>query len=287
MIGLRMPVAPDVGLMQVPDGVALLVRDLVHEHTGIFFENGRLDLLLDKLRPLVRSRQQSFMEYYYVLKYEDRRTEWARVADALSVQETYFWREMPQIRALVDVIVPAWFQRNKGPLRIWSAACATGEEPYTIAIALEEAGWAGHPVEIWASDASEGALMRAARGVYRERSFRSLPIGLRGKYFTEVEEGWRIDPMLAARVKFRRANLVSSSEVRQLASIPVIFCRNVFIYFSPEAIRRTLSHFAEVMPGGSHLFVGISESLLKMTSDFDLREIGSAFVYERKAARGT
>lgn len=271
--------------ISVPAGVPALLRDLIHERIGIYFENDRFDTLLDKLSSRVRAHQcRSYLDYYYLLRYEPQgNAEWLRVMDAFSVQETYFWRELAQIRALVDVVVPAWFKRTGAPLRIWSAACATGEEPYSIAMALREAGWRDHPISIHASDASEAALDRARAATYRERSFRSLPPELRAKYFDPPgPEGSRLRRDLLTPVTFQRANLVLSSEIELLATAPVVFCRNVFIYFSADSIRRTVASFARAMPAGGHLFVGASESLLKLTADFELREINDAFVYERK-----
>ncbi len=272
------------GPLLVPEGLPALLRDLIHEHTGIYFDAGRLDIMLEKLGDLVRDRgYRSYMEYYYLLKYEDRqKIEWQKVIEALSVQETYFWREMAQINAVVRTLVPRWFAQGNTPLRIWSAACATGEEPYTVAIALEEAGWGNHPIEIVASDASETALEKAQRGVYRERAFRSLPAHLRKKYFTEAGNGFQLVPAIMSRVQFHRANILEKKEITLLASAPIVFCRNVFIYFSPETIRRALHLFADAMPPGSHLFVGTSESLLKLTDQFDLQEIQDAFVYVRR-----
>ncbi len=272
---------PSDAPLPAPDPVPTLLRDLVHERIGIYFENARLDTLLEKLEDRARAHGcKSFLDYYYILKYEEKGPdEWLRVMDAFSVQETYFWRELDQINALVNIVVPAWFEHNRGTLRIWSAACATGEEPYSIAIALKEAGFGDHPIEINASDASEAALSKARAGVYRERSFRSLPFHLREKYFTAGPNGFTLDPAIAARVNFHWANLVSTEKTRDLARSFVIFCRNVFIYFSPSAIKRTVEDFADSMPPDGHLFIGASESLLKLTTRFDLREIGGAFVY--------
>jgi chemotaxis protein methyltransferase CheR len=274
----------------VPEGTGTLVRDLVHENTGTWFDDDRINLLIEKLTPLAQERKsQTFLDYYYLLKYEgDSSGEWARVMDALSVQETYFWREMDQIDTLVKVLVPRWFEQQSRTLRIWSAACASGEEPFTIAMALQEAGWFDRaPIEIVASDASGTALDKARRGIFRERSFRSLPPHLRQKYFTSVPQGSCIAPNLLVRVRFHRANLVAPAEISNFASAPIIFCRNVFIYFSPEAIRRTVRTFAERMAPGGHLFVAASESLLKLTTDFELTEIGKAFGYVRKPAEGS
>ena len=151
-----------------PNCTETILRDLVQERTGMLFDNEKGHLLLDKLTPLVIERGfQSFLDYYYLLKYDDRADdEWRRVLDAVAVQETYFWREMDQIRSLVDILVPQWVERHRGePLRIWSAACATGEEPLTIAMALSEAGWFKKiPIEIQATDGSEAALRKAKCG---------------------------------------------------------------------------------------------------------------------------
>jgi chemotaxis protein methyltransferase CheR len=267
--------------LRVPDGIARLLRDLIHERTGLFFEDSRMDMLLEKLEPIARSRGfESFLQYYYALKDTDH-AEWDRAWEALSVQETYFWREMSQINALVENIVPDWFRRNSLPFRIWSAACATGEEPYTIAIALNEAGLGMRPIEIIGSDASIVAIEAARRSIFREKSFRALPAELRQKYFEAVPGGWSLADRIKQRVTFKRANLFEPADVAGLARVQAIFCRNAFIYFSRHAIRQTVAMMAAKMPPGGHLFVGASESLLRLTTDFELKEIGSALVYVR------
>jgi chemotaxis protein methyltransferase CheR len=267
--------------LRVPDGIRGLLRDLIHERTGIFFEDSRTDLLLEKFEPLARDRGcASFLDYYYALK-DDNRSEWDRAWDALSVQETYFWREFTQINALVDKIIPEWFQKTSLPFRIWSAACATGEEPYTIAMALAEKGLEEHPIEVFASDASPAALEKAQRGVYREKSFRTLTPALRQKYFEPVAGGWKLSSRIMNRVTFSRVNLLELGEVGPAARVQAIFCRNVFIYFSRHSIRQTVAMMAAKMPPGAHLFVGASESLLRLTTDYELREIEDALVYVR------
>jgi chemotaxis protein methyltransferase CheR len=269
--------------LPAPPGTAGLLSALIHETTGIHFDSDRYDLLLEKLEPLVLARGcSSYLEYYYLLKYwENGDADWMRVADALSVQETYFWREIGQVQALVKEIVPAWFARTSLPLRIWCAACATGEEPYSIVMALEEAGLGHHSVEIYGSDASASALEKARNGLFRDKSFRSLPLGYRQKYFLPEAEGWRLKPKFMERVQFQRANLLAPEEINFLARSPVVFCRNVFIYFSRHAIRQTLATLAARMPSGGYLFVGAAESLLKLTLEFELREMEGAFVYVR------
>ncbi len=273
-----------------PRGTEGLIRDLVMERTGLLYDHGKTQLLLEKLSPLVIERGfQSFLDYYYLLKYDDTaEEEWLRVIDTISVQETFFWREMDQVNALVEVLVPEWTKSHKGmPLRIWSAACASGEEPLTIAMALNEAGWFKRvPIEIIGTDGSCMALQRAKEGIYRERAFRNLPDHLRDKYFQKAGHGWRINSELHSRVHWNRANLVNRSELAMFAHIPFIFCRNVFIYFSNDTIRRVVKSFADYSTKPTYLFVGISESLLKVTNDFELIDVGKAFVYELTRANG-
>lgn len=263
-----------------------ILRDLIHERLGSFYQNNKRELLEDKLSSLVIERGfDSFLDYYYLLKYDSAEAEgeWLQVMNALRVPETFFWREIDQIHALVNILVPSYFaSKPQEPLRIWSAACSSGEEPLTIAMALTEAGWLERvPIEIMASDISEPAVNKARQGVYRNYSLRNLSEELRAKYFQPEQDKWRIKPELVAQVKWHTANLISRTEIAPLASASVIFCRNVFIYFSEETIRKTVRMFFELMPTRAYLFVGASESLLKITTDFDLQEIGNAFVYAK------
>ena len=267
-------------------GAETLLRDLIHERVGLLFDDSKINLLADKLTPLVIERGfDSFLDYYYLLKYDtDSTIEWHNVVNALTVQETYFWREMDQIHGLAEEVIPALLAKHPNwPIRIWSAACATGEEPLTIAMRLNESGWFERAnIEIYASDASSAALERAQKGSYRDRAFRALPADLKEKYFTPNGREWHIAPALRERIKWTQANILEADETALLASVSVIFCRNVFIYFSPGAVRRVVDSFAERMIAPAFLFVGAAESLLKVTDDFELEEIGNAFVYVKR-----
>src|SRR5215203_2943529 len=160
-----LPMGSHIDRLGLSDAAIPLLRDLVQERSGVFYETARCDVLAERLAPLVIERGfESFLDYYYLLKYDESSTaEWLRVMDALAVPETYFWREIDQIRALVDVVVPALVNTLQGtPLRIWSVPCASGEEPLTIAMMLDQAGWfARAPIEIHASDASPAQIERA------------------------------------------------------------------------------------------------------------------------------
>lgn len=285
----RMTLEPMVSRSQnlvLPEGTSTLIRKLINERTGMFFDNGKSDLLTDKLSPLVIERGfSSYLDYYYLLKYDaSANVEWQNVLNALSVQETYFWREIDQVRVMVQTLLPQWLATNKNStLRIWSAACATGEEPLTIAMVLNEAGWFDRvPIEIFASDASSNAIERAAQGVYRERAFRNLPPHLRDRYFQVDGSGWRVSRDLHSRIKWDIANLMEEKQIARMASADFIFCRNVFIYFSENAIGRAVRSFAKFMRPPGYLFVGAAESLIRLTTDFTLTEIDDAFVYVKR-----
>jgi chemotaxis protein methyltransferase CheR len=267
----------------------LLLRDLVLERTGLHYDNGRCDMLADRLGPLVAARGLgSFLDYYYFLKYDPAgESEWVQVLDALSVAETYFWREIDQLRAVAQLIVPELLRR-KGTARIWCVPCATGEEPLTLAMLLDQQGLfdRGH-IEIRAADASAAALVRAREGLYRERSFRTLPPHLLDQYFTAEHGRWRVDPRLHRRVlSWDRVNLMDDAEVRRRAAVDVILCRNVFIYFSEAGVRRVVNTFADVMNSPGYLCVGAAESLLRVTTRFELQDIADAFVYVKRPPPG-
>jgi chemotaxis protein methyltransferase CheR len=263
-----------------------LLRDIVHERTGIYFAPDRLDVLADRLAPLVLERGfESFLDYYYLLKYDPCVTqEWGRLIDAISVPETYFWREPDQIKAIIDHVVPELVRANPyETLRLWTVPCASGEEALTIAMMLDRAGWFTRTqIEIHASDASPGAIQRALAGRYRERAFRSLAPDLRDRYFRRNDDGWVVNPELARRVTSWSVVNLMDDEVGMRARVPIVFCRNVFIYFSQSGVRHVVERLANAMPTPGFLCVGASESLLRVTTRFELEEIAGAFVYVKR-----
>ncbi len=266
-----------------------ILRELIHERTGMFFDADRTEQLAERLAPLVVSRGfRSFVDLFYLLKYDQGAATdaWREVMDALSVPETYFWREMDQVRAIVCHVVPELVRRGAPVIRIWSAPCATGEEPLTIAMALNEAGWFDRvAIEIHGSDGSRSAIDKARAGRYRPRAMRVLPPPLLEKYFTADGGTYLPHGELSRRItSWSVVNLMDPEAVSAHARSPIVFCRNAFIYFSPQAVKRVVDRFAALMPHPGYLCVGASESLLNVTSAFTLEEIDRAFVYVKRGA---
>jgi chemotaxis protein methyltransferase CheR len=274
-----------VNVLGLSDAAFNLLRDLIEQRVGVYFDESKRGLLSDKLADLVVANGlTSFLDYYYLLRHDpDADRHWARLLDRLAVPETYFWRQAEQFEVLARVLAPRHFRKRPNrPLRIWSAACCTGEEPLSIAIALAEAGLLdSQEIQITATDASGAMLDRAKAGLYGERSFRALPVQLRQKYFVPEGSAWRVDPRVASHVEWGTANLAEPSDIARFADADVIFCRNVFIYFSEQAIRRAVRGFADHMPNHGWLFLGASESLARVSADFELQELDGAFAYAK------
>jgi chemotaxis protein methyltransferase CheR len=267
-------------------GAEILLRDLVYERTGLMFDNSKLDLFIGKLAPLIKARGfDSALDYFYLLKYDaGGQDAWNDAIDALTVQETYFWREMDQIHALSEILIPILLRDDPTrKIKIWSAACATGEEPATIAMRLNEDAWFDRAdIEIRASDVSKAALDRAQEGTYCGRAFRALPDHLKNKYFRPAGKCWSISPSILGRIEWGNINLLEAGSVTEAAEhVSVIFCRNAFIYFDTESTRNVVNTFARAMSVPGYLFVGAAESLMRVTDYFELEELGNAFVYTK------
>ena len=168
-------------------------------------------------------------------------------------------------------------------MRIWSAGCSSGEEPYSIAMLLQEAGYYRDATfEIFASDINQAVLSKARRGQYRENAFRATDPGLREKYFTRDADGsWRISDEIRNRVSFGRLNLYDEARVSLLGHLDIIFCRNVIIYFDDSSKRVVVGNFYNRLVEGGYLLLGHSESLISLSTQFKLRHLKNDMVYQK------
>ncbi|AKT36210.1 CheR family methyltransferase [Chondromyces crocatus] len=264
--------------------VSTLLCRFVEERTGIHYGPETLDLFVEKLtRRIAVSGHESALDYYYYLRYDPEGVaEMDALIDALVVGETYLFREATQLRALCDeVLVPA-VEAGRRP-RVWSAACATGEEPITLAMLLHERG-IHTQVEIIASDISRAAVDRARSGELSRRAIRSeLPEEAARWIHTAPDGSVQASPSLVAEIDFRRVNLIDGLAVQALGSFDAIICRNALIYFSDDTMRHVIELLYGALVPGGFLLIGASESLLRLGTLLRCEERRGVFFY-RKAA---
>ncbi len=275
-------------LISLPDDVFRLLRDLIHSYCGIYFEDGSKFLLERRLnRRLEQHQLKSFAEYYHFLRYDRKRDEELVVlVDNLTTNETYFFRESAQLRAFAEEILPDLREKNadRKSLRIWSAGCSTGEEPYTIAMLLIESGswWRDWQVEILGSDINQRVLHTARKGVYKKNAHRATPPEMLRKYFIEEGKGdYRISDTVRELVSFSYVNLLDPHKTSLIRDMDIIFCRNVIIYFDREAKRKVIESFYDKLREGGYLLLGHSESLINLSTAFTLRSLRNDMVYQK------
>lgn len=272
----------------LPDDVFRLLRDFIHNYCGIYFDDGSKYLLERRLsRRLGQNRLKTFEEYYHFLRYDRKREEEIVILiDNLTTNETYFFRESQQLRAFSEEILPELraSRAERKSLRIWSAGCSTGEEPYTIAILLLESGdwWRDWQIDILGSDINQRVLHTARKGVYKRNAHRATSPEMLAKYFTQDEKGdYRINDRVKELVSFSSVNLLDPYKSSLINNMDVIFCRNVIIYFDREAKKKVMESFYHKLREGGYLLLGHSESLINISNAFALRTLKNDMVYQK------
>jgi len=273
--------------LQMSDAEFRMFAELVRRHCGLHFPPESRFLLEKRVGRRMRELElSSFAAYHYRLRREAPDEELAQLVDEITTNETYFFRERGQLRALVDEILPealvARRARGGGPVAIWSAGCSSGEEPYSIVILAREAGMRpGVDFHVYASDISRRMLRKARQGLYRPASFRETEAWLRDRYFAEKDGVWRISDEVKKHVDLIHLNLMDRTKAALLGRMDVVLCRNVIIYFDSEAKARAVELFREKLRPGGHLLLGHSESLVNISNAFDLRHLKRDLVYRR------
>ncbi len=281
---------PADGQPRMTDEEFRLLRELIHEHCGISFRDETRYLLERRLWPRLEALGlRSYGGYHRFLRFDPGRTlELQLAVDLLTTNETYFYREPMQLDALAREILPELARTHAAErsLRVLSAGCSTGEEPYTIAVLLKDShlfdGW---DVEIVGCDISSRCVEHARAGVYGEHAFRNAEAAPMRRWFHLRGGKWAIDDELRRMVRFGRENLLDPHALAGLARIDVLVCRNVMIYFDLPARKRLLRMFHEKLRDGGWLLLGHSESLLNVTADFELVHLKTDLVYRKPARR--
>ncbi|NTU41478.1 MAG: protein-glutamate O-methyltransferase CheR [Nitrospirales bacterium] len=257
------------------------LRDYIYAKSGIFIPDSKKYLIENRLLKRVQERNlPGFEEYLQLLQYGNN-GEIAGLFDAVTTNETYFFRETQQLDVFIGDIVPRVLSVKKTrDISIWSAAASTGEEPYNLVMLLRERS----PLvraQVMGSDISQRALDSARRAVYTSYSVRNVPQPYLGKYFRPNGQTFELDGTIKSSVVFRIINLLDEKDLKTVRPVDVIFCRNVLIYFDDKAKQKAVSYLYDRLRPGGYLFVGSSESLHNVTRAFKPVVINKVVVYQR------
>lgn len=277
------------------DPVYRQIRDLVYEASGMYKTDEKLYLLANGCsRRITQLSVRSPHEYWQRLTSPSGRdAELRQLLNELTIGETCLFRSPPQLDALRKVILPELSvqkTRQAGKkLRIWSAGCSTGEEPYTLAMnILEESerllrGWT---VEIFATDLNDRSVETAKIGIYGKHALRNTPAYFKRKYFSTVGAQWlQVRPEVKKLITFDRLNFQDDGRMAVMKGMDVIFCCNVLIYFGSASKSKVIDHFFENLNHGGYFFLGTSETLMNVKDSFRLVDLPATIAY-RKPDRG-
>jgi chemotaxis protein methyltransferase CheR len=255
-------------------------RSLIYNESGINFTSTNRSILESRLKERLRGKNIDSVKTYFTVISRDRE-ELKSFLDSITTNLTRFFRNQAHFDALEHHVVPELLKLKKGTsngLKIWSAGCSTGEEPYTIAMLMSEILPPSFKFEIVASDISLKCLMTGKEGFYSENRIVGIPPPYLKKYFDKVEGGYKVHADLMSKIRFDYHNLKNDSGLRNL---DIVFCRNVIIYFDEAAQTAVINRFWDSMASKSFLFIGHSESLFGMDTQFEFVKTQWATLYRK------
>lgn len=278
--------------LHITDEEFVLLRDFIYQQCGIFIAENRKYLVENRLSNRLKELNlKSYNEYYNYLRFDpNKRQELTKLFEVVTTNETSFFRNPPQLEVFQRIVLAQAIDqaRKQGQkkLRIWSAGCSTGEEPYTLAIILHETlktdigNW---DIKITANDLSEAVLAAARRGIYNEYALRTTPKEMVDKYFHKEGNVYKIDAALKRLVSFGQINLSDREQLKRVDKSQIVFCRNVIIYFDDDMKRRVINAFYDnLMPEGV-LIIGHSESLHNISRAFQLEHHKGTILYRKSS----
>ena len=263
-----------------------LMCDLINVHCGLHFDDSGIYLFERRLAERVAALElSSFDEYYKYLRFNvNGPRELEDAIELLTTKETYFFRQEYQLRAFQKELLPRIAKTNGASkqVTVWSAGCSSGEEVYTIAMLMVESGalynW---DMRVVGSDLSRHNVATARRGVYRGASFRTIPEDVMKRYFGEVADGYQVVDSIRRMCHFGQLNLLDSVRASNVGRVDVIFCRNVLIYFDEQKKKRVIDTLYQRLVPGGYLLLGHSESLLNVSTAFELVHLKEDLVYRK------
>lgn len=270
--------------IKINDQEFVELKDIIYQNSGIMFAENKKYLLENRLsKRLTDLNFTSFKDYIYYLKYDiKKRQELDTLINLVTINETYFLRERGQLDYLVSNIVPDLIKAGKRSIKIWSAPCSTGEEPYSISILLKDAGlFDKASIEIIATDINSEVVALAKKGEYRQASFRGVPADFM-RNFDVQGQSYFIKEEIKRHVRFNTGNITIPSITAMIGKVDVIFCRNVLIYFDMDGKQRTIKNFHNMLTDPGYLCLGHSETLNKISEDFVMKNAGTCIIYMKK-----
>ena len=256
-----------------------LYRDLIYKECGITFTPTNRSILESRLKERLREKSIDNVTAYMEILKKDKE-ELKGFLDSITTNLTRFFRNQAHFDALEKFVIPEIMniRKTSGIIRIWSAGCSTGEEPYTIAMLLNEVLPSAWNYEILASDLSLKCLMTAKEGFYANNRIDGIPDNYLVKYFEKVEGGYKVKTSIQSKIRFDYHNLKNDSQQR---NFDIVFCRNVIIYFDETAQTAVINRFYDSMASKSFLFIGHSESLFGMNTKFEFLKTEWATLYRK------
>lgn len=276
--------------MELSDYTFNELRNFIYDQCGIYYTDNKKYLLEGRVAKRIASNKlSSFEDYLNFLRSPMGRNELNELFDAITINETYFFRAPQQFEAFETHIVPEILSTRQNlfnpVFRIWSAASSTGEEAYTLAIIVAEKLKPIYPrvqFQILASDINKAVLEQARQGVYKEYSVRNVPQHLLKKYFTQQGGNFILNDEIKQMVKFMNINLYDAQQMRTVTNCDVIFCCNVLIYFDMPSKQQVVTHLYNSLNKGGYLFIGYSESLHGISKAFKLVHFPKAMAYQKE-----
>ncbi|WP_072716318.1 CheR family methyltransferase [Rhodothermus profundi] len=281
----RLPLTPQHHTV-LSDAEFQQLRQLIYEKTGLYFQDNKRYLLESRVgRRLNELRLPNGQAYLRLLQNGQGRDEFRHLINAITINETYFFRAPAHLEVLERHILPEWL-RTKRQVRIWSAGCSSGEEPYTLAIFLRDRIQPRYPnarFEIIGTDINTKVLKQAQQGLYGDYAVRNVPPEYLQRYFIQQGNRYQLRDEIRKMVKFQVLNLADEIAMSTMRNFDLIICANVLIYFDDNMKRRVVQSFYRSLVPGGYLFVGFSETLYGISQAFQPVRFGKAIVYRKEA----
>lgn len=275
---------------KLPDDLFQLLRKFVYERTGIFFADNKKYLLESRVScRLTALGMVNFSGYYNMLMNGQGAAELSHLINSVTINETFFFRNESQFNALEGLILPELIRKHKddgtNKVKIWSAACATGEEPYTIALIIRERILPRYPFmkfEIVGTDINTQVLESARRGTYKDYAVRNIPKNYLEKYLQQHGDKFTLKEEIGKMVELKQMNLFDKSAMRTMKNFDIVFAANVLIYFDYNSKQAVVSSIYDSMSKGGYFFVGYSETLYGLTQAFKPVHFDKAIAYRKE-----